>query len=914
MALPLRFPLLPVLAAALSGTFFGSAFATPPELKNPLALENGSFRVTQNIPVGKALVLPLLASDADGDLLEFTVASSNPKIMARVRTGCPILKVHVSYAGDPNHLDGAGQPAPVDAIEGDMEFQLFRDATPLASGNIGGAAQAGFFDGLVLHRVLAGFVIQGGDPTGTGGGDPGFSFDHEFVPELIFSGRGQLAMANSNGGFDRGKELGSGFVQLGNFDPTNSSQFFVTVAQPRHLDFKHTIFGQLIRGFDVLDKVSVVPGNTAGKPTVPVKMTTVSLTPGRTDATLLLTATDAGDATLTVVAKDGNGGKAVQSFTVSARKDHTNDPPLLRPVPNILTPVGVQPSLGLRGFDLEHDYLLYGIATASGNSASGSFGAPQISGSFSPRKVAGAQTFAVGVAGYNDPTRNAASTPTNAFAPFDAYHFRVAELGYGDRAIKASASPVEGTAATAMTGVILAEFRDGDPAGVPLDYVGTVNWGDGSAQESTTALTPTIKIERSAVTPGSFVVKGTHTYAKSGVYPIETIMDGKLGAVARTHSQAVISASAATLRAVGLDVENTGATVNDRVLATFSDSTSGTLPGDYTARIDWGDGAVSVGGIVPNGTGRFAITGKHTYLDAQTFAVHVHLDRSAPSPAHAVAWSRVNAYGFAAPQHLPPFPAAHLVAQITAAASPFNTTTGAGATAETKFAISIVVLNSGDIPSKAGKVRFYLSKDETFDASDIPLLIGTFPEGNLPVLKAGAGLRYNLTPTTGSDGKPLDLRLVAPKGQNGASYFVLAHLDYSDPLADQLPILKDVVFGRINGITVSRTALTVTEAAGAKHSRSFTVVLQGKPAADVKLATTLSVSTRLQIDQPQLIFTKQNWNVPQTVTVTAIDDMTHQGTTTSTVNIGPSVSTDDSWNGMTASSVTVSIEDNDPAP
>jgi hypothetical protein len=123
------------------------------------------------------------------------------------------------------------------------------------------------------------------------------------------------------------------------------------------------------------------------------------------------------------------------------------------------------------------------------------------------------------------------------------------------------------------------------------------------------------------------------------------------------------------------------------------------------------------------------------------------------------------------------------------------------------------MVNAGNVASKEGKVRFYLSKDEHLNTTkidrpgsgedspaDIPLTIGTFADGNLPVLQPGGGLRYNLVKTTGSDGSPLDLRLVAPKGQNGASYFILAHLDYSDPLADQLPISKDVTFGRINGI------------------------------------------------------------------------------------------------------------------
>ena len=97
-----------------------------------------------------------------------------------------------------------------------------------------GLVEANFYDNLTFHRVVPDFVIQGGDPPGDGTGGPGFQFDDEFHPDAIFTGDAQLAMANS------GKD-------------TNGSQFFVTIGPQRHLDFNHTIFGQLVRGRDVLD-------------------------------------------------------------------------------------------------------------------------------------------------------------------------------------------------------------------------------------------------------------------------------------------------------------------------------------------------------------------------------------------------------------------------------------------------------------------------------------------------------------------------------------------------------------------------------------------------------------------------------------------------------------------------------------
>ena len=953
MASPLRLPLLPALFA-VSG-WIASAFAAAPLLDDP-ALENGAKRVAAKIPVGKTLVLPLSASDADNDVLSFSVVSSNPKIMARVRSGLTRLRVHVVYLGD-----GAASP-PAAPFSGDLDFVLFRDFTPVTAGLIGSLVQSGFYDprqdgtetrSHLFHRVVKDFVAQMGDPNGqlpdpalpatalTRG--PGFTFDDEFTTSLIFSGRGQLAMAN--GGYRRGGTFLGGNIQLGDFGATNGSQFFVTFGQPRFLDFKHTIFGQCVRGFDLLDKISKVPldlqfanpldpdrQREQSRPTVEVQVTGVTVQPARAEAILLLSATDASTATLRITATDPSGGKSSRTIEVRGTRDSTNDPPLLKPLPNLITPVGVVPNIPLVGVDLEHDRVIYGIATAGRSYATGAFGVAAIPSTFdpldftgylTPRESAGFQDLVFGVTGSNDPLLNAPATTANPFGPFDSYRFRVAELGYGDRAVSGEPVAVEGIAGSEFTEAVLAEFHDGDPAGRASDFTATVNWGDGSARQTSLGLTPKIKIERSVTTPGTFLVKGTHTYTKPGVYFIETLFDGALGATARTHGQAVIVADGTALRAVGANVKNAGATLKDRVLATFTDTTPGAQAQDFSARIDWGDGKISPGAIVASSAGRFAVTGRHTYRDPETFAAFVHIARNAAPAAQAVAWSGVQLSGFRAPRHLPPFPAAHLIGQISQAldasgnAIPFTTTTGTGADAQTFFAISFGVLNTGNVQSSDCGISFYLSKNETLNTTqagtepaDIPMTIGaTLKEGFIPGLKAGERRDFGLVqyPT-------IDQRLIPPKGQTGASYFLLAHLNYTDPLADQLPIVRDFVIGRINGIKVNKTTLTVTEAAGAAHSQAFRVVLTGKPAQDVKIPVLLSGNTEIEADKVTLTFTKQNWDTPQVVTVIAKDDTDHDGTKTTDIDIGPSESTDISWNGMNGGTVTVSSIDDDPAP
>jgi peptidyl-prolyl cis-trans isomerase B (cyclophilin B) len=129
---------------------------------------------------------------------------------------------------------------------GPIEVELFDDDAPKTVGNFRKLAGDGFYDGVIFHRVIKDFMIQGGDPTGTGTGGPGYTFEDEINDHKIV--RGALAMANAGPG-------------------TNGSQFFiVTTDAAPWLDGKHTVFGQVTSGMDAVDSIEGAPTGARDKP------------------------------------------------------------------------------------------------------------------------------------------------------------------------------------------------------------------------------------------------------------------------------------------------------------------------------------------------------------------------------------------------------------------------------------------------------------------------------------------------------------------------------------------------------------------------------------------------------------------------------------------------------------------------
>jgi cyclophilin family peptidyl-prolyl cis-trans isomerase len=141
--------------------------------------------------------------------------------------------------------------------EGAIEVELYPDAAPKTVENFEKLSRDGFYEGVIFHRVIPDFMIQGGDPTGTGMGGPGYEFEDELNEHRV--ARGALAMANAG-------------------PNTNGSQFFIVTAEAAPwLDGKHTVFGQVSSGMDVVDRISQVERDANDRPRKPVTIERVEL-------------------------------------------------------------------------------------------------------------------------------------------------------------------------------------------------------------------------------------------------------------------------------------------------------------------------------------------------------------------------------------------------------------------------------------------------------------------------------------------------------------------------------------------------------------------------------------------------------------------------------------------------------------
>ena len=156
------------------------------------------------------------------------------------------------------NAQGIHPKAIIETSKGTIVIELYKDKAPKTVENFVKLAKKGFYNGVIFHRVILGFMIQTGDPTGTGRGGPGYTFEDEFSPDLKHNTPGIVSMANAG-------------------PNTNGSQFFITLAPTPWLDGKHTVFGKVIEGQDVIAQIAAVERDAGDKPRVDVVMKQVTI-------------------------------------------------------------------------------------------------------------------------------------------------------------------------------------------------------------------------------------------------------------------------------------------------------------------------------------------------------------------------------------------------------------------------------------------------------------------------------------------------------------------------------------------------------------------------------------------------------------------------------------------------------------
>ena len=172
-------------------------------------------------------------------------------------TTCLAAEAGTAANGGTQHM--ANRIAVIETNLGTIELELFEDKTPITTKNFIDLAEKGFYDGVIFHRVIDGFMIQGGDPTGTGMGGPDYTIEDEFRDDLNFSGDGILAMANTG------------------MPHTGGRQFFITLAATPWLNGHHTIFGKVVKGMDVVKKIGHTETDYADRPVEDVVMKSVTI-------------------------------------------------------------------------------------------------------------------------------------------------------------------------------------------------------------------------------------------------------------------------------------------------------------------------------------------------------------------------------------------------------------------------------------------------------------------------------------------------------------------------------------------------------------------------------------------------------------------------------------------------------------
>lgn len=297
---------------------------------------NPTFTAISNVTVlnGSPLHVPVDAYDPNGGPLTITVTSSNPSVIA-----AEMVTNNKAWRIDVNGY-------------GEMVFRLFADEAPRPVNRIETLTNSGFYneagtDKIIFHRVIDNFVLQAGDPTGTGsGGSTLGTFADQFNLDLQHNRTGILSYAKSS-------------------DDTNDSQFFITEGPQRHLDFNHSIFGQLIEGDSVREGISRTPVNNSSqnRPVNEISIKSAQIFNDTENGLIRLKAlANTGTSTITVQVEDATGNRFSRTFVATAAADTADGAPFLNDITVPAISPGQTVNIQLTSQDAEGDPVFYEAA------------------------------------------------------------------------------------------------------------------------------------------------------------------------------------------------------------------------------------------------------------------------------------------------------------------------------------------------------------------------------------------------------------------------------------------------------------------------------------------------------------------------------------------------------------------------
>jgi cyclophilin family peptidyl-prolyl cis-trans isomerase len=522
-----------------------------------------------SVPAQRSLILPLRATDSDGNALQYSFGSTNPDFTVTQHTGNPYLELTVAGFGK-------------------MDFQLLSDLAPKTVAAIEGLVYGHFYDGKTFDWAGSTgtgadkyTMIEGGNVNHSINDTPPYYFDDEFNTKAIFTGDGQLAAYKNIIQFSTGP-----FVT----QDTNGTGFFVTKGPARTLDFSNPIFGQLVRGFDVRDAIQAVHTDSNGKPTTAVTITSARIIEDQQDAVVTINSAAAGTGDITVNVDDGHGGTAQRTFHVTSAADRVTDKPFLD-VGNLhdLT----LPQGGSTTFNLT------GQALSGGKTfAMGVF--PVTAGTASGLTFTASNT-------YTGPVRLFLEVKPGASPIFDGQNI-YAWIGTPD------ITNVQATLSTATAGSLrnyqVASFHDTNPTGSPSDFVAKIIWGDGAVTDGVLS-----------GSGGDYIVSGGHNYANNGSYPLRVMLGKSPDSGTDVHDMATIARPESTVT-VGNVTVHAGAdsTVNEAATFTGSGNFSALSGSSFNATVDYGDGSGSQP-LTLTANKTFALS--HVYADDGTYHVTV---------------------------------------------------------------------------------------------------------------------------------------------------------------------------------------------------------------------------------------------------------------------------------------------------